>query len=451
MINSFYKKRVLLIGLGDTGQSVLHFLTNQNCFIKAIDTRTNVEGLSEIKTKFKDVEFITGQMFHESIIKDIELIVISPGVSLKESYVVAALDKGIPVIGDIEIFAQIKEKNSKVIGITGSNGKTTVTSLVGELLEASGITTIVAGNIGIPILNTIDETAPEVYVLELSSYQLESTYSLDLETATILNISEDHMDRYSSIDEYAKAKYRIFNHAKKCILNRDDDYLKPLIKYDTITFGNHVDEKNYGIKKNGSQYFIAKGNVEIIAVEEIRLKGIHNIQNVMAALALCEPFNVSNNAIKKVLAEFEAPPHRMEYVDSISGIDFYNDSKGTNVGATIAAIKSMTKPILLVAGGDGKNQNFSPLMHVTKDKIKHVALIGADAEIMQKAFSAAAIPNHIEKSLEDAIHKSFELANKGDVVLLSPACASTDMFKNYVERGNLFKACVKKLKESHVR
>ncbi|HAL44072.1 MAG TPA: UDP-N-acetylmuramoyl-L-alanine--D-glutamate ligase [Methylophilaceae bacterium] len=451
MINSFYKKRVLLIGLGDTGQSVLHFLTNQNCFIKAIDTRTNVEGLSEIKTKFKDVEFITGQMFHESIIKDIELIVISPGVSLKESYVVAALDKGIPVIGDIEIFAQIKEKNSKVIGITGSNGKTTVTSLVGELLEASGITTIVAGNIGIPILNTLDETAPEVYVLELSSYQLESTYSLDLETATILNISEDHMDRYSSIDEYAKAKYRIFNHAKKCILNRDDDYLKPLIKYDTITFGNHVDEKNYGIKKNGSQYFIAKGNVEIIAVEEIRLKGIHNIQNVMAALALCEPFNVSNNAIKKVLAEFEAPPHRMEYVDSISGIDFYNDSKGTNVGATIAAIKSMTKPILLVAGGDGKNQNFSPLMHVTKDKIKHVALIGADAEIMQKAFSAAAIPNHIEKSLEDAIHKSFELANKGDVVLLSPACASTDMFKNYVERGNLFKACVKKLKESHVR
>jgi UDP-N-acetylmuramoylalanine--D-glutamate ligase len=451
MINSFYKKRVLLIGLGDTGQSVLHFLTNQNCFIKAIDTRTNVEGLSEIKTKFKDVEFITGQMFHESIIKDIELIVISPGVSLKESYVVAALDKGIPVIGDIEIFAQIKEKNSKVIGITGSNGKTTVTSLVGELLEASGITTIVAGNIGIPILNTLDETVPEVYVLELSSYQLESTYSLDLETATILNISEDHMDRYSSIDEYAKAKYRIFNHAKKCILNRDDDYLKPLIKYDTITFGNHVDEKNYGIKKNGSQYFIAKGNVEIIAVEEIRLKGIHNIQNVMAALALCEPFNVSNNAIKKVLAEFEAPPHRMEYVDSISGIDFYNDSKGTNVGATIAAIKSMTKPILLVAGGDGKNQNFSPLMHVTKDKIKHVALIGADAEIMQKAFSAAAIPNHIEKSLEDAIHKSFELANKGDVVLLSPACASTDMFKNYVERGNLFKACVKKLKESHVR
>jgi len=451
MINSFYKKRVLLIGLGDTGQSVLHFLTNQNCFIKAIDTRTNVEGLSEIKTKFKDVEFITGQMFHESIIKDIELIVISPGVSLKESYVVAALDKGIPVIGDIEIFAQIKEKNSKVIGITGSNGKTTVTSLVGELLEASGITTIVAGNIGIPILNTLDETAPEVYVLELSSYQLESTYSLDLETATILNISEDHMDRYSSIDEYAKAKYRIFNHAKKCILNRDDDYLKPLIKYDTITFGNHVDEKNYGIKKNGSQYFIAKGNVEIIAVEEIRLKGIHNIQNVMAALALCEPFNVSNNAIKKVLAEFEAPPHRMEYVDSISGIDFYNDSKGTNVGATIAAIKSMTKPILLVAGGDGKNQNFSPLMHVTKDKIKHVALIGADAEIMQKAFSAAAIPNHVEKSLEDAIHKSFELANKGDVVLLSPACASTDMFKNYVERGNLFKACVKKLKESHVR
>jgi UDP-N-acetylmuramoylalanine--D-glutamate ligase len=451
MINNFYKKRVLVIGLGDTGQSVLNFLVNQNCVIKAIDTRTNVEGLSEIKAKFKDVEFITGQIFHESIINNIELIVISPGVSLKESYVVAALDQGIPVIGDIEIFAQVKAANTKVIGITGSNGKTTVTSLVGELLKASGIATIVAGNIGTPILNTLDEKVPEVYVLELSSYQLESTYSLTLETATILNISEDHMDRYSSIDEYAKAKYRIFNYAKKCILNRDDDYLKPLIKSDTVTFGNNVDAINYGIKKNGSQCFIAKENVEIVGVDEIKLKGTHNIQNVMAALALCEPFNISNHTIKKVLAEFKAPPYRVEYVDSFSGIDFYNDSKGTNVGATIAAIQSMTKPILLVAGGDGKNQNFSPLMYATKDKIKHVALIGKDAEIMQRAFSAYAIPNHIEKSLEDAIRKSIELANTGDVVLLSPACASTDMFKNYVERGNLFKAVVKKLKESHVR
>ena len=451
MINNFYKKTVLLIGLGDTGQSVLHFLANKECSIKAIDTRINIEGLSEIKAKFKDVEFTTGQTFNDSIINNIELIVISPGVSLKESYVEAALEKGIPVIGDIEIFAQVKAVNSKVIGITGSNGKTTVTSLVGELLKASGISTIVGGNIGTPILNTLSQKAPEVYVLELSSYQLESTYSLALETAAILNISEDHMDRYSSIDDYAKAKYRIFNHAKKCILNREDDYLKLQIKSDSVTFGNHFDEINYGIKKNGNQYFIAKGNIEIISVDEIKLKGAHNIQNVMAALALCEPFNISNNAIKKVLAEFRAPPHRVEYVDSFLGIDFYNDSKGTNVGATIAAIQSMTKPILLVAGGDGKNQNFSPLMHATKDKIKHVALIGKDADIMQKAFSASAIPAHIEKNLEDAIYKSFELAKTGDVVLLSPACASTDMFKNYVERGNLFKACVKKLKESHVR
>jgi UDP-N-acetylmuramoylalanine--D-glutamate ligase len=259
------------------------------------------------------------------------------------------------------------------------------------------------------------------------------------------------MDRYSSIDEYAKAKYRIFNHAKKCILNRDDDYLKTFITNDTVTFGSDVDEINYGIKKNGSQYFIAKGNAEIIGIDEIKLKGIHNIQNVMAAIALCEPFDIADHTLKKVLAEFNAPPHRVEYVDSFSGIDFYNDSKGTNVGATIAAIKSMTKPILLVAGGDGKNQNFNPLTYASKDKIKHVALIGKDAEIMQKAFSASAIPNHIEKSLEDAIRKSIEIANTGDVVLLSPACASTDMFKNYVERGNLFKACVKKLKENHAR
>lgn len=451
MINNFYKKTVLLIGLGDTGQSVLHFLANKECSIKAIDTRINIERLSEIKAKFKDVEFSTGQTFNDSIINNIELIVISPGVSLKESFVEAALEKGIPVIGDIEIFAQVKAVNTKVIGITGSNGKTTVTSLVGELLKASGISTIIGGNIGTPILNTLSQKTPEVYVLELSSYQLESTYSLALETAAILNISEDHMDRYSYIDDYAKAKYRIFNHAKKCILNREDDYLKPRIKSDSVTFGNHFDEINYGIKKNGNQYFIAKGNIEIISVDEIKLKGAHNIQNVMAALALCEPFNISNNTIKKVLAEFRAPPHRVEYVDSFLGIDFYNDSKGTNVGATIAAIQSMTKPILLVAGGDGKNQNFSPLMHATKDKIKHVALIGKDADIMQKAFSASAIPVHIEKNLEDAIYKSFELAKTGDVVLLSPACASTDMFKNYVERGNLFKACVKKLKESYVR
>jgi UDP-N-acetylmuramoylalanine--D-glutamate ligase len=180
------------------------------------------------------------------------------------------------------------------------------------------------------------------------------------------------MDRYSSIEEYAKAKYRIFNHAKNSILNRDDEYLKSQINEDSVTFGNQLDLKNYGIKKNGNQYFIAKGNAEIISVDEIKLKGAHNIQNIMAALALCEPFKISNDVIKKVISQFKAPPHRVEYVDSISGIDFYNDSKGTNVGATIAAIQSMTKPTLLIAGGDGKNQNFKPLINPSKIKVKNI-------------------------------------------------------------------------------
>jgi UDP-N-acetylmuramoylalanine--D-glutamate ligase len=333
-----------------------------------------------------------------------------------------------------------------VIGITGSNGKTTVTALVGELLKAAGISTIVGGNIGIPILNTLNQKVPEVYVLELSSYQLETTYSLALESATVLNISEDHMDRYTSIEEYAKAKYRIFNHAKKIILNRDDEYLKSQINEDSVTFGNHSDEKNYGIKKNGNQYFIAKGNAEIISLDEIKLKGLHNIQNIMAALALCEPFKISNDVIKKVVSQFKAPPHRVEYVDSISGIDFYNDSKGTNLGATIAAIQSMSKPVLLIAGGDGKNQNFKPLINILKSKVKNISLIGKDAQIMQEVFSDKGIPVCIEKNLELAVIKSFELANSGDVILLSPACASTDMFKNYVQRGEVFKDCVSKLK-----
>jgi UDP-N-acetylmuramoylalanine--D-glutamate ligase len=344
------------------------------------------------------------------------------------------------------MFAQVKSVSSKVIGITGSNGKTTVTSLVGDLLKAAGISTIVGGNIGIPILNTLNQKAPEVYVLELSSYQLESTYSLALETAAILNISEDHMDRYGSMEEYAKAKYRIFNHAKNIILNREDDYLKSQINESSLTFGTHLDEKNYGIKKNGNQYFIAKGSAEIISLEDIKLKGEHNILNVMAALALCEPFNISKDVIKKVLSQFNAPPHRVEYVNSISGIDFYNDSKGTNVGATIAAIQSMSKPILLIAGGDGKSQNFQPLIGPSKDKVKNISLIGKDAKIIQEVFNGGAIPTSIEKNLESAIIKSFELAKAGDVVLLSPACASTDMFKNYVHRGEVFKDCVSKLK-----
>jgi UDP-N-acetylmuramoylalanine--D-glutamate ligase len=446
-----YKKKVLVIGLGDTGQSVLHFLADKRCVVTAIDTRTIVNGFEEIKKIYKEVKFFIGGSFGKNIIQDIDLIVISPGVSLKETYVQEALNLGIPVVGDIEIFAQVKSVPSKVIGITGSNGKTTVTSLVGDLLKASNISTIVGGNIGIPILNTLNQTAPDVYVLELSSYQLETTYSLVLDSAAILNISEDHMDRYDSIEEYAKAKYRIFNHAKKCILNRDDAYLKSKIKNDSITFGTDLDEKNYSIKKNGEQYFIAKGNVEIVSLDHIKLKGSHNIQNVMAALALCEPFNISASVIAKVLSEFKAPPHRVEYIDSISGVDFYNDSKGTNVGATIAAIQSMNKPILLIAGGDGKNQDFQPLLSPSKGRVKNISLIGKDADIMRKIFSTESIPVTIEKNIEDAVIKSFGIAKTGDVILLSPACASTDMFKNYVERGNIFKECVMKLKQDHAR
>ena len=443
---NFNKKKVLVIGLGETGQSALHFLANKECDIQAIDTRATIDNFETIKEKFKDVKFTIGEKFNDTIINDVELIIISPGMSLKESYIQKALNQGIPVIGDIEMFAQVKSVSSKVIGITGSNGKTTVTSLVGDLLKAAGISTIVGGNIGIPILNTLNQKAPEVYVLELSSYQLESTYSLALETAAILNISEDHMDRYGSMEEYAKAKYRIFNHAKNIILNREDDYLKSQINESSLTFGTHLDEKNYGIKKNGNQYFIAKGRAEIISLEDIKLKGEHNILNVMAALALCEPFNISKDVIKKVLSQFSAPPHRVEYVNSISGIDFYNDSKGTNVGATIAAIQSMSKPILLIAGGDGKSQNFQPLIGPSRDKVKNISLIGKDAKIIQEVFNGGAIPTSIEKNLESAIIKSFELAKAGDVVLLSPACASTDMFKNYVHRGEVFKDCVSKLK-----
>ena len=448
---NFNKKKVLVIGLGETGQSALHFLANKECDIQAIDTRSIIDNFDTIKEKFKDVKFTIGKKFNDTIINDVELIIISPGMSLKESYVQKALNQGIPVIGDIEIFAQVKSVSSKVIGITGSNGKTTVTSLVGDLLKTAGISTIVGGNIGIPILNTLNQTAPEVYVLELSSYQLESTYSLVLETAAVLNISEDHMDRYESMEEYVKAKYRIFNHTKNIILNRDDDYLKSQINESSLTFGSHLDKKNYGIKKIGNQYFIAKGSAEIISLEEIKLKGEHNILNIMAALALCEPFNISKDVIKKVLSQFNAPPHRVEYVNSISGIDFYNDSKGTNVGATIAAIQSISKPILLIAGGDGKSQNFKPLIGPSKDKVKNISLIGKDAKIIQEVFNGEAIPTSIEKNLESAIIKSFELAKAGDVVLLSPACASTDMFKNYVHRGEVFKDCVSKLKINHDR
>ncbi|MEY4920856.1 MAG: UDP-N-acetylmuramoylalanine--D-glutamate ligase [Pseudomonadota bacterium] len=443
---NFNKKKILVVGLGDTGQSVLHFLANKECDIKAIDTRLAIDNFDEIKEKFKDVKFSIGEKFNDGIINDVELIIISPGVSLRESYLQTALNRGIPVIGDIEIFALAKPVSSKVIGITGSNGKTTVTSLVGDLLKAADISAIVGGNIGIPILNTLNQKAPEAYVLELSSYQLETTYSLALEAAVVLNISEDHMDRYGSIEEYAKAKYRIFNHAKNTILNRDDDYLKSKINESSVTFGNHLDEKNYGIKKNENQYFIAKGNAEIISLDEIKLKGAHNILNIMAALALCEPFMISKDVIKKVLSQFKAPPHRVEFINSISGIDFYNDSKGTNVGATIAAIQSMTKPILLIAGGDGKSQNFKPLIGPSKGKVKNITLIGKDAKIMQEVFSGGAIPTTVEKNLESAIIKSFELAEAGDVVLLSPACASTDMFKNYIHRGEVFKDCVSKLK-----
>ena len=448
-----HDKQVLVLGLGDTGLSALRWLYRQGARLSVADTRETPPGVDALKAEMPAVKLHTGA-FTEKVFSDADIIVISPGVPKAEPLVQAAIKRGVPVVGDVELFAQYKPDTAKVIAITGSNGKSTVTTLVGEMCKAAGLKTVVAGNIGLPVLDTLSGDAPDVYVLELSSFQLETTSSLNADAATVLNISEDHMDRYSGLEDYAEAKARIFAGNGVQVLNRQDTWSMGMATKGRacVTFGLDQAAKaaDYGLSHQADKTLLMRGKQELLDTQTMKIAGLHNAANALAALALCDAIGVPQVAMIKALREYKGLPHRVEWVADINKIAFYDDSKGTNVGATYAALQGLVSPnsqrrIVLIAGGDGKGQDFNPLREIVKSNARAVVLIGRDAPQIESALHGSGVQVMQASSLESAVERAYQAAIKGDAVLLSPACASFDMFRNYVHRAEVFVQSVQAL------
>jgi UDP-N-acetylmuramoylalanine--D-glutamate ligase len=444
-------KKVLVLGLGDTGLSTLRWLQRQGARLSVADTRDNPPGFDALKAELPEVSIVTGA-FAVAIFSDVDLVVASPGVSLSEPVIQAAIKRGVAVVGDVELFAQYRPSSAKVIAITGVNGKTTVTTLVGEMCKAAGLKTIVAGNIGLPVLDALSMETPDVYVLELSSFQLETTSSLVVDAATMLNLSEDHMDRYASMQDYAIAKARIFYNAKLQVLNRDDAWSMMMArsKLAQVTFGLDagVDEHSYGLRNVQGETWLSCGEHDLMNVQDLKIAGLHNAANALAAIALCRGIGLDYAPIIQTLYNFKGLPHRVEWVANIDDVDYYDDSKGTNVGATCAALSGFPQKVVLIAGGDGKGQDFSPLTDIVAENARAVVLIGRDASLIEAELLKTGVPLYQAIDLPEAVNIAKKLAQKDDAVLLSPACASFDMFKNYVHRAEVFVSAVQRLKEA---
>ncbi|HEY8084299.1 MAG TPA: UDP-N-acetylmuramoyl-L-alanine--D-glutamate ligase [Methylophilaceae bacterium] len=441
-------KQVLVLGLGDTGLSALRWLSGQGAKLTAADSRDAPPNLALVQVDMPQVTVHLGT-FRERAFADAELIVISPGVALSEPQVQAAIARGVPVVGDVELFALYRPKKSRVIAITGSNGKSTTTTLVGAMCQRAGLKTIVAGNIGLPVLDTLAMEAPDVYVLELSSFQLETTSSLNANAATVLNVSEDHLDRYPGMAEYAAAKARIFAGNGVQVLNRRNSWSKKMALPDRhiVYFGDDGPDAahNYGLRQTGRDIWLMQGDTDLLNFAECRIAGLHNATNALAALALCRAIGLHRAPILAALREFKGLPHRVEWVTEINGITFFDDSKGTNVGATCAAIDGLPPKVVLIAGGDGKGQDFNPLQQHIRRNARGVILIGRDAPIIAAAIKAANVPLIGADTMQEAVQKAFSAAQPGDAVLLSPACASFDMFRNYIHRAEVFVSAVRQL------
>ncbi|MSQ87656.1 MAG: UDP-N-acetylmuramoyl-L-alanine--D-glutamate ligase [Betaproteobacteria bacterium] len=438
-------KRVLVLGLGDTGLSVANWVKSEGGMVRAADTRATPPRQKEFSG-----ELHTGT-FKSSLLKDIDLLCLSPGLSLQEELVQTARARDIPIVGDIELFAWAVRQ--KVVAITGTNGKSTVTALTGHLLRAAGVDCEVAGNISPPALEALLQRKhpPAAWVLELSSYQLETTWSLAPVAAAMLNLSEDHLDRYAGLAEYVGVKARIFAGDGVQILNRGDaaSMALSLPGRAQVTFGLDAPPmpEDFGILNLDGREWLARGAEPILGVAELPLAGAHNVANALAACALAQFAGVPLTALAPGLRSFQGLPHRMQRVALHGGVEWLDDSKGTNVGATVAALKGMSKPTILILGGVGKGQNFAPLASALQQHAKQVLLIGRDAALIERALSLAGVPLERCVSLEAAVARAARIAAAGDAVLLSPACASFDMFRDYRHRGEVFAAAVKGLQD----
>ena len=430
--------RTLVVGLGETGLSVARFLSRQGVPVAVVDSREQPPGLERLRTELPDdVALFLGE-FNAGAFERAQQIVISPGVSMQEPQIAAAVARQVPVIGDIELFAQTV--TAPVIAVTGSNGKSTVVTLLGAMARRAGLDVRVGGNIGTPALDLIKDEEPDLYVLELSSFQLETVHSLRPQAAVVLNISADHMDRYHDLQAYAAAKQSIFRQAALQVFNLDDPVVAALVDRARPHVGftrQQPAANDYGLVEVDAVTWLVHGELRIMPASSICMTGQHNLTNALAALALGEAAGIPLHNMIETLAEFQGLPHRMQYVAEQGGVRWFNDSKGTNVGATLAAIEGFDEKLVLIAGGDGKGADFSPLAAVMQRKGRGVVLIGKDAALLEAVLQGV-VPVRHAADMPQAVRLAAELSRHGDCVLLSPACASTDMYRNFEARGDAY-------------
>jgi UDP-N-acetylmuramoylalanine--D-glutamate ligase len=436
-------RRALIVGLGVSGLSAARYLHAAGCAVTVIDSRAEPPQRAALLALDPAIAVHSGP-FDSALLEGIDALIVSPGVALQGAFFDAARARNLPLIGDIELFA--RAANAPVAGITGTNGKSTVTTLVGRMAERGGKRVRVGGNLGEPALQLLDAKA-ELYVLELSSYQLQTTDSLKLEAATVLNVTPDHLDRYASVEAYAAAKARIFRHCGTAVINADDPRTLAMVPASqralrfSLTSGSGAE---FALLERADGAWLACRGQALLAASELKIAGRHNIANALAALAMGEALGVDLPSRLKALREFTGLPHRTQWVADVQGVRYIDDSKGTNVGATLAAVSGLPAPLLLIAGGEGKGQDFLPLRAALKGKVRLALLIGRDAPALGTALAGVCAIEYCP-SLEAAVRRAAASARAGEIVLLSPACASFDMFRDYAHRGAVFAATVREL------
>ncbi len=441
---SFRDTRAVVAGLGKSGVSCINYLLRRGARVSATDSRLSPPGLASLGAAASQIDLRLGG-FDLSLLQNASQLLISPGISLNEPIAVQARARGIEVLGDIELFA--RAVRAPVIGITGTNGKSTVTTLLAQMAQADGRRVLAGGNLGEPALDLLEQPAPDLYVLELSSFQLETTSSLQLLGGVVLNVTPDHMDRYASMQEYADAKARIFAHAGAAVLNIDDPLVAAMRRSTqrTLTYSIERPDADYTLLVRGASRCLARHGEPLLDLTQLKMGGLHNAANALAALALGETAGLGRAAMLDTLRRFTGLPHRSQWVAEIGGVTYVDDSKGTNVGATLAAVGGMSVPLVVIAGGEGKNQDFAPLATGFRGRVHDVVLIGRDAPQIAAALQGVCAVRQVG-TLEQAVHSASMLARPGDTVLLSPACSSLDMFRDYAHRGEVFVQAVHALK-----
>jgi len=444
MSESMSEKYTVVIGFGSTGKSVIHFLLSQGIDVVSMDSREQPPGMEEFSQALPQLDIHVGGL-DEALLLAADRIIVSPGISLLQPEIQAAMHQGVEIIGDIELFA--RNCHRPVIAVTGSNGKSTVVTLVSDMAKAAGIRVGLGGNIGTPALDLLREDYA-LYVLELSSFQLETLESLTPAACVVLNVSEDHMDRYDSFSHYKDTKQRIYQHCQWAVVNKDESEVanmdtgaSQMMKYSL----EQPDQNEFGVCESEQGAMLCFGNECLMPVAELGLKGRHNVSNALASLALGNACGFDRQAMIETLRSFRGLPHRCQWVRTHNLVDWYDDSKGTNVGATLAALQGIAaEKIVLIAGGIAKDADLSPLKGAISRFARSVVLIGQDAALIEQAIDGAVAVYHAV-DMDAAVKLAADLAQPGDAVLLSPACASFDMFRNYQHRGEVFVNAVESL------